>query len=176
MDLREYPLLNTPHLFVILLKVAAQGEASVEDALKRFQQSLELVGEHPPIRAEEMRRRLDMLRRYLTEAGLLARVRDDRFRITPRGREALAKHPAGFDTAELMAYSEFRHFIQSLHRAKRTRGPRNTTRATRPIRMGRTWPTTPTLSIRSIPWSGKTAGSRPATRTWNSSTIAPLLM
>ncbi len=44
---------------------------------------------------------------YMTEAGLLEWVRRGTYRITPRGREALAKTPVRIDVAFLSQYPEF---------------------------------------------------------------------
>ena len=72
MHFREYPLLNTPHLVIVLLKEAARGAASVEECATRLWAILEAADEHPPVGADEVLRRLDMLRRNLTEAQLVA--------------------------------------------------------------------------------------------------------
>ncbi len=48
----------------------------------------------------------------------------DRFVITARGREALAKHPSGFDLADLMVYPEFADYIRRLARVREQMDPR----------------------------------------------------
>lgn len=113
MHFRDHPLLNTPHLNLVILK-QADGGATVEDCARRLEALLERADEHPPVTPDELRRRLDSLRRNLTRARLLTPPEDHRFRLTARGREALDEHPAGFDTADLMRYREFADHV---HRA-----------------------------------------------------------
>lgn len=112
MDFAEYPLLNTPHLILVLLKTASRREASLDDAVARLQEALGAAHERPAVETGEMRRRLDAIRHYLVEAGLLEAAAGDRFRATGQGLRALAEHPLGFDTADLMAYARFRRFIR----------------------------------------------------------------
>jgi hypothetical protein len=114
---RDHPLLNTPHLVVVILRAADRG-ADVEDCARRLESLLERTDEHPPVSRDELRARLDRLRRQLTRARLLTPVEDHRFTLTDRGREALAEHPAGFDTADLMRYREF---ADGVHRAAQSR-------------------------------------------------------
>ena len=64
-----------------------------------------------------------MLVRYLTEAKLLAPA-DGGFATTARGRAALAEHPQGFDTADLMVYPEFARYIRGLELRRAGLDPR----------------------------------------------------
>ncbi len=123
MHFREYPLLNTPHLVIVLLKEAARGATSVEECATRLWAILETADEHPPVGVDEVLRRMDMLRRNLTEAQLVAPADGGRFAITQRGRDALKQHPAGFDTADLMVYPEFERFIRGISRPRRRMDP-----------------------------------------------------
>lgn len=118
MHFRESPLLNTPHLMLVILRGAAEGETSLEACQERLGELLVRAAERPPYGADEIRGRLDLLRRYLAEARLIEPAREGRFAITARGREALANHPGGFDLADLMAYPEFASFIRGLSRAR----------------------------------------------------------
>lgn len=128
MHFREYPLLNTPHLMLVILREAARGETTTAACAARLREFLAMANEDPPYGEAEIHARLDVLRRYLAEAGLIEPLEDgvedggggegDRFRVTPRGREALAEHPQGFDLAELMAYPEFASFIRALARSR----------------------------------------------------------
>lgn len=119
MHFREYPLLNTPHLVLVILREAARGKTSAEACAARLREVLAMANEDPPYSEREIRARLDVLRRYLAEARLVEPVEEgDRFAITARGREALAEHPQGFDIADLMSYPEFASFIRGLSRAR----------------------------------------------------------
>jgi hypothetical protein len=117
---REYPLLNTPNVVVVILRTAAEGAATLADCAARLQSLLDRAGEHPPFGPRDVASRLEMLIRYLTEAGLLAPGTGGSFTLTQRGRAALDEHPQGFDTADLMVYPEFARYVRSLGRR---RGP-----------------------------------------------------
>jgi len=114
---REYPLLNTPNLFLVLLKTAGEGACRIEDCALRLKALLESAHESSPVTDDELVSRLRALSAHLVEARLLLPDGDGRLAITRRGREALAEHPAGFDTADLMAYAEFAAFVDSRRRS-----------------------------------------------------------
>lgn len=118
MHFREYPLLNTPHLLLLMLREAEAGETSLAACAARLRQLLALANEHPPYGDDEILGRLDTLSRHLAEARLIEPAGAGRFAITERGREALADHPTGFDLADLMVYPEFARFIRGLSRAR----------------------------------------------------------
>lgn len=108
---REFPLLNTPSLFRILLQTARHNACGLADCAQRLKSLLEMAGENPPVASEEVTRRMAALRDLLLEARLLTPAGDELFRITQRGLEALERHPGGFDTADLMEYPEFAAYI-----------------------------------------------------------------
>ena len=120
MQFNEYPLLNTPNLMAVLLRAAGEGTPSVADCARRLAATLALAGEAPPVPPERILRRLDTLRRHLEIARLIAPVGADRFQLTERGRAALAAHPAGFATDDLMAYPEYAAEVRA--RARRPDG------------------------------------------------------
>jgi restriction system protein len=113
MELTDYPLLHKADLMLTLLKVAAQGPASLEDAIERLKQNLNSVGESPPVSDEEFRTHLSDVREHLVQAVLLAPLDDGRLAITPRGMQALSDHPGGIDDSVLMDYPEFRAFVEA---------------------------------------------------------------
>jgi hypothetical protein len=122
---REYPLLNTPSMVLVILREAgAGGPASVAGCASAVQELLDRAGEHPPFGPAEIASRLELLVRYLTEAKLLAVGPDGSFVATPRGRVALAEHPQGFDVADLMAYPEFARHIRGLELRRAGMDPR----------------------------------------------------
>ena len=118
MRFREYPLLNTPNLMAIILREASAGPATLARCAARLQALLARADEHPPFGPEEVASRLEMLIRYLAEARLISRGPDGSFALTERGRAALAEHPQGFDTADLMVYPEFARYIRGLERRR----------------------------------------------------------
>ncbi len=123
MDFEEYPLLNTPNLVAVILRAAAGG-ASVEDCAERLDRLLEQADEHPPVSEEEVRRRIEVIRRLLAEARLVEPEDGGRFHLTPRGEEALRRHPAGVDTADLMVYPEYAEFTHRRGRSHASMDPR----------------------------------------------------
>jgi len=113
MELTDYPLLHEADLMLTLLKVAAQGPASLEDAIDRLKQNLRSVGESPPVSDEEFKAHLTRVREHLVQGVLLVPQDDGRLAITPRGMKALSDHPGGIDDSVLMNYPEFRAFIEA---------------------------------------------------------------
>lgn len=97
----DFPLLNTPHLVVVILKCASAYEVSTDDALRYLRKVLKVAGEQPPLEDDVLRQRLDAVARQLVEAGLLTSTEGGGFRITEAGSRAIARRPAGFDTADL---------------------------------------------------------------------------
>ena len=124
MRFREYPLLNTPNMVVIILREASEPPATLADCAARLRALLNQADEHPPFGSEDVASRLEMLIRYLFEARLLAGQADGSFSITDRGREALVAHPQGFDTADLMVYPEFARYIRGLELRRGALDPR----------------------------------------------------
>ena len=123
MDFPDYPLLNTPNLVAVILRAAAGG-ASVADCADRLHRLLEQADEHPRVAEEEVCLRIEVLRRLLAEARLLEPEDGGRFHLTPRGEEALRRHPAGFDTADLMVYPEYAEFTHRRGRDRSAMDPR----------------------------------------------------
>jgi restriction system protein len=113
MELTDYPLLHEADLMLTLLKVAAQGPASLEDAIRRLKHNLHSVGESPPVSDEELLTHLSRVREHLVQAVLLVPQGDGRLAITPRGMQALSEHTGGIDDSVLMNYPEFRAFIEA---------------------------------------------------------------
>jgi restriction system protein len=113
MELTEYPLLHEVDLILTLLKVATEGPASLDDAVGRLKRNLQSVGESLPVSDEEVHAHLSRIRDRLIQAVLLAPVDEGRFRITPRGMQALSDHPGGIDDSVLMNFPEFRAFVEA---------------------------------------------------------------
>lgn len=126
MELGDFPLLNTPHLVVVMLKTTSGGEASIDDALNYLRKILRVAGEQPPFAEEILRQRLQAIGHHLMQVGLLAPVEGGRFRITGKGRRAIADHPAGFDTADLMDDPQFRRRLRLVYRQTGMDDPRET--------------------------------------------------
>jgi restriction system protein len=113
MDFLEYPLLHAADLMLTVLKVGEAGDADLNAALARLQADLEKAKENPPVGRDEMAARLATARLHLGKAGLIEERPESRFRITERGRRALAQHPDGIDETVLMLYPEFRKYLRA---------------------------------------------------------------
>jgi hypothetical protein len=124
MRFREYPLLNSPNMVVTILREAQEGPATLKNVAARLQALLDQADEHPPFGPGDVASRLELLIRYLSEATLLAPGPDGAFTLTERGRAALAEHPEGFDTPDLMVYPEFARYIRSLELRRGPLDPR----------------------------------------------------
>lgn len=111
MELREYPLLNTPTQTLAILRTAEAGDATIEDFARALESLLAEAHEHPPVPPSEIRDSLARLAQDLAEARLLAR-KGTQFTLTDRGQAALLAHPEGFARAEMMEYSEFAAFVR----------------------------------------------------------------
>ncbi|EWY38528.1 hypothetical protein N825_12010 [Skermanella stibiiresistens SB22] len=113
MDLTDYPLLHEADMMLTLLRVAAKGPATLDDALDRLKTNLASVGGTFPVTDAEILPHLSRMREHLIAALLLEEFEHGRVAITPRGERALAEHPSGIDDSVLMAYPEFRDFIKA---------------------------------------------------------------
>lgn len=116
---REFPLLNTPSLVLVLLRGAEDGTATVAGATAAVRALLARAGEAPPVADAEIAGRLATLVDFLASAKLLAVAPDGSFETTERGRAALRDHPQGLDVADLMAWPEFARHVRGLD-ARRT--------------------------------------------------------
>jgi hypothetical protein len=117
---REYPLLNTPNMILVLLRGAvASPTATVSGCADSLSALLAQAHEQPPFGRREIEDRLGALVRALAAAKLVVAGPDGGFSATERGREALERHPQGLDLADLVAYPEFARHMRGLelHRA-----------------------------------------------------------
>lgn len=124
MEFGEYPLLNTPHLTVLLLKTAEKQEATIDDVVARLRSLLRLAQEDPPFSDAEFRERLRAVATYLADAGLILIRAGDRLSVTGAGRRAIADCPEGFDTADLVGQTEVRRRIRQQRRDQSADDPR----------------------------------------------------
>lgn len=125
MEFAEYPLLNTPNLTVVLLRTAAGGQATLDDAVARLRDSLRRARENPPFDDRALGRRLRAVGTYLAGAGMLQVHSGDTLVITDRGLRAIAECPAGFDPADLLRDAEIRQRLRVKRRREAPSDPRN---------------------------------------------------
>lgn len=113
MDFYEYPLLNRPSLMLTVLETARRGGAvTLGDCRRLLEAELEEAHETPPpVDEGALLAELDLVRRHLLEARLLAPAAGGRFALTRRGLATLAEHLTGVDESVLMGFPEYREFI-----------------------------------------------------------------
>ena len=114
----DHPLLNTPSLVALVLRAADEGGASAEICAGRLEALFRQTGEHPEVARDEMVARCGKAVGWLRAAGLLE-AGNGAWRLTARGREALAAHPQGMDLADLAAYPEFAEHLRQRESGKR---------------------------------------------------------
>ena len=113
MEFEERPLLHSADLMLALLRAGRREAATAEDAVRLLGHELAAAHEDDPPDQAEMLSRLERARRHLAAARLLEMLDDSRFRITPRGRSMLRRHPDGIDDSLLMgSFPEYRQWLR----------------------------------------------------------------
>ncbi len=119
----EHPLLNSPHLVGLILRSAAKGEGTIDACIGRLRTLLDQSKEESTLDEADARARFERLVLHLSKAKLLESHAAQGFKITERGRQALAASPEGFATADLMAYPEYALFVRNEARSQTTSDP-----------------------------------------------------
>jgi restriction system protein len=119
MDLEEYPLLHFPDLVLALLRAGRDGGGSLAGAARHLMRLRARAREAERVDALELTRRLERARLHLVAARLIEMEEDESVRTTERGHGVLDTHPEGVDDGVLMAFPEFRAWME----AARTRPP-----------------------------------------------------
>lgn len=102
-------------LMLPVLKEAELGEARIGDVVERLSDTFSLSPEDrshllPSGRQTTFANRVHWAKSYLGKAGLIELTRRAHFRITPRGREVLARPPERIDIKFLTRFPEFQAF------------------------------------------------------------------
>lgn len=102
-------------LMLPVLTQAAEGEARIGDVVERLADVFGLSPEDrshllPSGRQTTFANRVHWAKSYLGKAGLVELTRRAHFRITPRGREVLARPPERIDIKFLTRFPEFQAF------------------------------------------------------------------
>ena len=102
-------------LMLPVLKLAAEGEIKVRDAVAKLADDLNLSDEEreqllPSGKQAVFANRVHWAKTYLKQASLLRYPRRGHFEITDRGREVLSNPPASLDTAYLNGFQDFQDF------------------------------------------------------------------
>ncbi len=104
-------------LMLPVLMVSAAGEVRIGDAVDRIAEKLQLSPDEraqllPSGKQTLFGNRVHWAKTYLTKAGLLESTRRGHFKITERGQQVIASHPARIDNEFLNQFSEFRQFTK----------------------------------------------------------------
>ena len=108
----DLPLVNTPNLMMLILHEAQSGAASVESCAAHLSRLADKTDERLPLARAEIDARISAHLRYLSAARLVEQHMDG-WRLTDRGRDALLRHPKGFDLADMMEYPEFADYMHA---------------------------------------------------------------
>jgi restriction system protein len=114
MTIPDYQSLMLP---VLSGASTGQGEVRISDVRGRIAEQLGLMPEDlekrlPSGRQGAFENRVHWAKFYLGKAGLIESTRWGRFRITARGQQVLAAHPARIDNDFLSQFEEFRQFTE----------------------------------------------------------------
>lgn len=121
MTLDDHPLLNTPSLVAAILHAAAAGPAGLERIASKVEGALQTANEDAGVPEGWLRRELQSICDDLMIAGLVTHS-DAGFRLTARGREAVAEHPQGLDRSDLAQWPEY---AEHVHRLAATAKPKD---------------------------------------------------
>lgn len=113
MDLEEYPLLHFPDLVLALLRTGRDGGGSLAGAARHLIRLRARAHEAARVDALELTRRLERARLHLLAAKLIDMEDEETFRTTERGHGVLGTHPEGVDDSVLMAFPEFRTWMET---------------------------------------------------------------
>src|SRR5271165_498541 len=102
-------------LMLPLLRASTADEVRIGDAVDRLAEQLNLSPDEraqllPSGKQTLFGNRVHWANTYLAKAGLLESTRRGHFRITERGRQVIASHPARIDNEFLNRFAEFRQF------------------------------------------------------------------
>jgi restriction system protein len=109
------PVPDYQSLMLPVLLVSSADEIRIGDAVDRLAEQLNLTPDErtqllPSGKQTLFGNRVHWAKTYLTKAGLLESTRRGHFRITMRGQQVVAAHPARIDNEFLNQFTEFRQF------------------------------------------------------------------
>ncbi len=115
-------------LMLPVLMSAADGEVRISEVVRQLADELSLSEEDrsellPSRRQAVFDNRVRWAKTYLTKAGLIESTRRAHFRITDRGRQALAENPDRIDNNYLSQFPEFEEFRSRSTDARQERLP-----------------------------------------------------
>ena len=117
----DHPLLSAPSLVAAILHAAAGGPADVDRVAGRVEAALEAAREGWDVSGDDLRREIQALCDDLVITGLVT-PSEGGYRLTERGREAVAEHPQGLDRADLAQWPEY---AEHVHRLATTAKPKD---------------------------------------------------
>lgn len=105
----DYTFLATPNLLAMILREARDGGTDRAECLARLDDLLRRTEGAPDAGSAAVGERLDRHLRWLEVAGLIEG--EDRYALTERGEEVLARHPRGVDLGDLKRFPEFAAYM-----------------------------------------------------------------
>jgi hypothetical protein len=108
MERDDFPLLHEPDLMLAALRVAGKGRGTIDACIEQLTRLRKCAQIREPVPEGELRAGLEAATAKLERARLIERPAPPGWRLTPRGRQMLAKHPDGIDESVLMRFDEFR--------------------------------------------------------------------
>ena len=120
----DFPLLNTPTFFAVILQESRTEAVTLERCEAALEELFRRAKETPEVPPQDLRARL---RRHIADleiARLIEPADGVAWRLTARGRAALDAHPDGLDRTDLAAYPEYASHLQTISRSKNDMDPR----------------------------------------------------
>ncbi len=117
------PIPDYQTLMLPVLRLVADGEISQSQCVEKLADEFELSEEEraemlPSGRQGLLYNRIQWSRSYMAHAGLIETTRRAHFKITDRGREALAAHPDRVDNTVLAQFPEFEAWRRKSNKGK----------------------------------------------------------
>jgi restriction system protein len=117
------PIPDYESLMLPVLRLGAEGEIRIGDAIERISDQLALTPEEramliPSGDKSVIGNRVHWAKTYLKQAGLVEQPRRAWYRATQRGRDVLATHPERIDNSVLSQFPEFLEFRKRSLRAE----------------------------------------------------------
>ena len=102
------PIADYQSLMLRVLSAASKGEARIGEVVDRLADQLGLTAEErtallPSGKQTAFSNRVHWAKTYLAKAGLVEVTRRGHFKITERGKQVIASHPARIDNSFLAA-------------------------------------------------------------------------
>ena len=117
-------LLHEVDLMLAILRSAERGPARLEDAMRHLEGYRALANEPPSPDPDELRARFERAAVELLAARAVMAVDSERFELTARGAQLLARYPEGIDGSVLRQFPEYQAWLEARSRRASQDDPR----------------------------------------------------